>query len=133
MTDIEIVDLKDECIHPQRRSGKYPKATIYKLYQRLAMAYQSLGSFELACQAFDQAAQALNEESVQLSTKQKAKINQECIHLKNSNRKRVIAMSFTNLVDDKASLGKPGTDDLIPNNHPNIEGFSGNNSFSTVL
>ena len=94
------------------------------------MAYQSLGSFELACQAFDQAAQALNEESVQLSTKQKAKINQECIHLKNSNRKRVIAMSFTNLVDDKASLGKPGTDDLIPNNHPNIEGFSGN-SFSS--
>ena len=94
------------------------------------MAYQSLGSFELACQAFDQAAQALNEESVQLSTKQKAKINQECIHLKNSNRKRVIAMSFTNLVDGKASLGKPGTDDLIPNKHPNIEGFSGN-SFSS--
>ena len=90
------------------------------------MAHQSLGSFELACQASDQAAQALNEESVQLSTKQKAKINQECIHLKNSNRKRVIAMSFTNLVDGKASLGKPGTDDLIPNKHPKIEGFSGN-------
>ena len=105
-------------------STMYPIENAYKLHQRLGMAYQSLNQFEAASKAFDNAVVSVDKYASHLSTKQKAKISHECTNLKHSNRKRAIAMSFTNIPEAVVSPATTFEDRLVPNKHPQILGFS---------
>lgn len=57
-------------------TGKYPEESIFKLFQRLGVAYQKLGKLPDAIESFDKALKAL-QSATKLSTDQKHSIGLE--------------------------------------------------------
>jgi len=103
-------------------TGKYPKETIYKLYQRKAKAHEYLEKFANACDDYKNVIESV-EFSI-LSKAQKLQIRKESEKCLSLCKKKSVAKSFVSL--EKNEDVKTKTD--FPNYksvHPEIQNASG--------